>query len=399
MAPGETAELVLSVRNTGTVVDEFTVEALGAGAAWVSFDPPVVPLFPAAEETVTVQVTPPRSSDTAASEIVLGVRAVSREDNAHSAVAEARLTIPPFADLFAELTPRTTTGRRQAKTELAVDNRGNAATEFTFTGQDADGNVDVEVDPPVLTVDPGTAAFADVRVRPRKTLWRGTPRSLPFQVVAAPDGAEPLVVDGIMLQQPRIPKWLLRALLLLAALILLAILLWFTLLKPTVESAAKDAVDEQIADAIEAAGGGGGGGGATTTTTTTTADDGSGTTETTEPPPAEAVSSDLRLTANVAPGGDNQSAFAVPAGQTYRMTDLVLQNPAGDVGNIEIRRDGAVLLSLAMQNFRDIDYHFVTPITFTEGQSLVFFVSCDGVAPPGTQCTPAASFVGLLGPG
>ena len=37
--PGRSATFAITVRNTGTVVDRFTFEALGAMAAWVTFAP------------------------------------------------------------------------------------------------------------------------------------------------------------------------------------------------------------------------------------------------------------------------------------------------------------------------------------------------------------------------
>ncbi len=136
-------------------------------------------------------------------------------------------------------------------------------------GLDSDGNVAVIVEPPAVTTDPGTATFADVTVKPKKRFWRGPSKTLPFQVVASRDGeedAEPLVVDGTMVQEAVVPKWLLRALLLLLLLCLLAIPAWFLLLKPSVESTAKDAAAEEVEQQLaepkkQAAAGGGGGGG------------------------------------------------------------------------------------------------------------------------------------------
>lgn len=86
----------------------------------------------------------------------------------------------------------------------------------------------------------------------------------------------------------------------------------------------------------------------------------------------------------------------MPAGQLLRLTDIVLQNPQGDSGRLEVRRDGDVLLTLALQNFRDIDYHFVAPILFGEGSSLQLSLVCDAVTAPATSCRPSGSFVGFL---
>ena len=44
--PGASVSLELMVRNTGTVVDRFDFEILGAADAWSRFEPPTVSLFP-----------------------------------------------------------------------------------------------------------------------------------------------------------------------------------------------------------------------------------------------------------------------------------------------------------------------------------------------------------------
>ena len=57
----------------------------------------------------------------------------------------------------------------------------------------------------------------------------------------------PIVVNGNLFQEPVIPKWLLKALLLLLALLLALFILWKTLLKPSVESAAREVAIEEVA--------------------------------------------------------------------------------------------------------------------------------------------------------
>jgi hypothetical protein len=390
--PGGSVTYELRVRNTGTVVDELTFEALGDGAGWIRVEPAVLPLFPGVEETVRVTVAPPYAASTPVGPLVFGVRAVSREDPGGSAVAEATVDVGAFRELFVELVPRTARGRRRGSTDLALDNRGNAPVDVRFRGLDADGTLDVEVEPPAVTADPGTATFAGVVVRPRKRFARGPSKTLPFQVVAdGEDGTEPLVVDGTMVQEALLPKWLLRALALVVLLALLAIPLWFAFLRPSIESTAKEAAQDEVQAALAAGGGGsgaGGGGTSTTPTTTTTVPDARA--ETGEP-------NAVRLTADANPGASANDAFTVPDGRVFRLTDIVLQNPQGDTGRLEVRRGDDVLLTLALQNFRDVDYHFVAPIVFEAGQQLELSLACQAVTDPATRCNPSGSFLGFLG--
>ena len=81
---------------------------------------------------------------------------------------------------------------------------------------------------------------------------------------------------------------------------------------------------------------------------------------------------------------EERAVFAVAAKKILTVTDLVLQNPGGEFGQLTIRRDPdplttgdeQVLLVSRLENFRDLDYHFVTPIIFKAGQELQVIVTC-----------------------
>ncbi|MGH9120194.1 MAG: hypothetical protein ACRD0A_20700, partial [Acidimicrobiales bacterium] len=116
--------------------------------------------------------------------------------------------------------------------------------------------------------------------------------------------------------------------------------------------------------------------------------------------PAGSNPVDFRLTGTNFAAGSASFVTAqntVPDGQVFQITDIVFQNPAGDTGQIQIRRDNTVLYQIGLANFRDYDYHFVTPLRFTAGQNVVFAVQC-ATAGTGANCTPAASFSGFSEP-
>jgi hypothetical protein len=477
--PGAQAEVQLRVRNTGGVVDSFTFEAVGLPGNWVQVQPAEVRLFPDTEEHVTVTVAPPRSSETPLGELIMALRVISAEDPGGSVAEELTLVIGEFGQRFAELHPRTSTGRTKGEHELAIDNFGNTEVTPTFEGLDPDGLLTFEIKPPTATIAPGAAHISTVVVRPRKRFWRGQPKSIPFQIAvhhggagesvtgdagtgegdefdpanaeataAGSDGDGPDLVDGTFLQQPMVPKWFWKLLLLLLALLILLWLLWQLLLKPTVESTARDSAEEVVAEEVdainerldaagipEAGGGGGGGGGETTTTTTTTTSSvpvvpvttattppttapgttiagattttpASTTTTTTMAPISDTGPFDFRLEIFDDPADTNPSlvAQAVAAGTRMEVTDMILQNPTGATGEFRIRRSGEVLLSTNLANFRDLDLHFVAPYLFDEDESIEVVLLCTGqgtVAPlldegqPGA-CRAAVSFAGFV---
>ena len=260
--PGAVATCTVTVKNTGTVVDQFTIDILGDPAAWTAAEPGTLSLFPGAEGTTTVFFRPPRAAETPTGELPFGVRARSQEDPAGSAVEEGVLVVGAYQDTFAELVPRTSRGSRGATHELAVDNRGNSRLNADVTAGDQDQLLRFDVEPPGLVVEPGTAGFAKVRVKPRSRFWRGQPKTRAFKVAVQGEGGPPILLDGSLLQEALLPRWLIPALLgLLAALILLAVL-WLTVLQPAIKSAATAALEDAGITPIPTQGGGGGGGGA-----------------------------------------------------------------------------------------------------------------------------------------
>ncbi|MDP8971493.1 MAG: hypothetical protein M3N52_13535, partial [Actinomycetota bacterium] len=110
---------------------------------------------------------------------------------------------------------------------------------------------------------------------------------------------------------------------------------------------------------------------------------------------------DFRLAAVVAPGAEGSANFTVPAGQRLALTDIVLQNPQGNRGALQIKRgDAGILLEVRLENFRDLDYHFVAPILFQERQQVVLTVRCENAPPapnaPAGPCNPASYFSGFI---
>lgn len=400
--PGGEATASLTVRNLGTIVDQFTFEPHGDGRDWITVDPPALSLLPDDEATVTVRVAPPRSSAVTAGTMPFGLRVASSEDPAGSVVEEGTLEISRFTDTSAELLPRTGRGRRNSRHQVAFDNRGNGRVNATLVAADPDELLDFRLDPPALVTEPGSAAFAKVRVVPRKRFWRGPPQTRQFQVLVQPDGDEPLPLDGTLLQEPVLPPWLPKALLGLLVLALALVAFWYFLLKPTVtdlartagEEAAEEIVAEQAAAVEQAAEGAAAAEAAAEEATAKIAEATEATDElvaTQEEVQEEAQRErqalrdrelgdpfDFRLARSVAPAATASDTFDVPNDQRLSLTDIVVQNPGGDRGLLQIKRgDENVLIEVRLENFRDLDYHFVSPVVFGPGQQVVLTVRCE----------------------
>ena len=406
-------------------------------------------MFPGAEGTVTIHFRPPKSPNTAPGPTPFGIKVVSGEDPMGSAVEEGVITVGRFADRSVEIYPVTQRGRRKGQFEIAVDNRGNAPIEVEFSGADPENACQYAFAKGALTVEPGTAHFTKFEVIPHDRFWKGPPKTHQFQILvterarhaelpapqmagapgapSAPPDTMPVpaavapveAVNGTLLQEAMIPAWLIKAIIALIALLLILWILWITLFKPTVESAAKDAVEAPLAslnDKVDALTPGGAetpaGGAGQATTTTVLADSGSNSTSgttttiagdvpipTTTTIPTSTFATpfgnpaDFQLGGTAVPGG-TASNFTNPFSSTFAVTDIVLQNPAGDTGIVQIKRDSTILLDSALENFRDLDLHFVAPYMFNPGSNLVMTVTCNAPINP-AGCNISASFGGF----
>ncbi len=401
--PGAAAVVEVKLRNTGSVVDEFALDVLGDAAAWAVVEPATLSLFPAAEGVVAVHFQPPRAPSTPAGPIAFGLRARSREDPAGSAVEEGTVVVGSFVEPFAELVPRTSRGSGGAAHEVAVDNRGNVRLSAEVTGTDADRLLRFDIAPPGVVVEPGAASFAKVRVKPARRFWRGQPKTRPFQLFVTPEGRAPIQLDGALLQEAILPSWFGRLLLVLLAALIALVLLWAFVLKPAINDAVGTAIASPLASlrndvngALSGAGlptmGAGGGGSATPAPTPTPAPGSSAT-----PVPAPTATPGVVIAGLGTPVDgrlDNTTKTVVPKATLF-VTDMVFSNPSGTTGALVILRGTAPLLQLRLDNFRDYDLHFVTPIVFSNapGSELNLSLTCTS-----SPCDPAVFYSGYQRP-
>ena len=361
--PGNVATVRIKVQNTGQIVDEFAIDVLGDPGAWSSSAPPMVRLFPGQEEVATITFRPPRAADVRSGELPFAVRVQPRQEPQGSTVEEGTLSVGAFVEAGAELIPRNSRGSRSGAHEIALDNRGNASLQATLTAADQDKQLDFKFSPASMVVGAGTAGFARLRVRPKQTFWRGVPKSRPFQVQVQPEGKAPISLDGTLIQGPLIGPWVLPVTLGIIGALIAVTVLWFLAVKPGIESVARNAVISPSPVAAVSGGGGGGGGGGTT-----------------PPPPATSAPTSpsgpgINFAQRLAPAGP-VAAYKAPAKTTLFVTDLVFNNPASENGQVSFQRDGVDLLDENLSNFRDLDYHFVTPIQVNPNQTIRLAGSC-----------------------
>lgn len=426
LVPERTATCGVRIRNTGDVVDRIDLDVLGDAAEWTRLDPPTLSLMPGQEATSTLILAPPKSHTVPAGPTAVAVRARSTEDPDGSTVTEGEVDVAAFVKVAADLVPRNSRGRFRGRHELAVDNFGNAPTLVSVAATDPDRRQDFALDRASVVVEPGAAVFLRLTARPKKGFWTGPDKTLPFQVVVTPENGDAIDLTGSMVQHSIVPKGAGKVLALVALLVAALLALWFTMLRPTVESTAKAAAKDQtqaLADSMEtlakqnaanqeqsaknsaavaqlaqavsggagsaagAAGAAGTGGAASSTGVA--GGTGAGVLD-----PATGI--DFRITTKVAvPGGFKSFSFTPPPKSTVWVSDVILQNPAGDKGRLRIQRGDTVLIEVDLQNFRDLDYHFVQPAQFRSDKPVLVAVDCTNDT---AECTPSVYFTGRVIP-
>ncbi|MFG1951413.1 hypothetical protein [Micromonospora sp. NPDC048830] len=405
VSPGGEATCRLEVRNDGPIVESYTIEVLGDAAGWARVEPAAVTVYPGSTESVTVHFGPPRSPRVPAGERPFAVRVTPAENPDARVVPEAVVRVLPYAEIAPEILPRTSRGRWGGRHEVSVANLGNAPIGVALAAGDPDNRLRLAVRPAQLAVAPGEAAFVQVRARSRRLLWRGHPVTLPFQVAITSDDAPPATMDAATVQEPVLPQGLGRV---VAALVVLALLgagLWYALLRPTVKSLAEEAAQDQVAPVARQAS-------AADTKAQQAVDAISprpsgptpgnpvlppSPTPTTRPGlpavPPGGTSFSRRLAVTAGGGSTRTDQYTVASGRVFVLTDIFLQNPQGDEGRLDLVVDGTTVLTVALNNFRDLDYHMVSPIEVPAGRVISLRATCrragtalDGAGGGGGQC-------------
>jgi type II secretory pathway pseudopilin PulG len=423
--PGQETSCVVNIRNAGRVVDQFSVDVVGEAGGWVSAEPPTVNVIPGETATVTVRFAPPRSSAVVAGQIPFGIRVFSSEDPGGSVVEEGTVEVLPFTEVTGEMVPAKVEASSKANFEVAVDNRGNHPVAVELSPSDPEDDLDFRLERSQLDLAPGTAAFVRMQVKPRKRFLRGQPQRHPFRVLVTAEGREAFPVEGTLVQRQLLPKWLLPLLAALLVVALAVVALWFTVLKPAVRSAAREAAVAQNQEIIQAAQQAGGAAGeakkdadqakqnsekamqAAGLDPANPAADPANPANPVKPAAGGATAgdpTDFRVAADAAIVADPKKFTEFPytmpdPAKTLVITDLVFQNPRGDNGTVRLLRTAngqkSVLLEVGLANFRDLDHHWLQAWRFLPGEKVVLAVSCQNPGDRG-NCSPSVSFSGRI---
>jgi hypothetical protein len=397
VAPGGTATTSLTVRNDSDIVEAYSLEVVGDCASWTTVEPARVSLYPGTSETVSIRLEPPRSPAIRAGELPLAIRVLPIERPDAVRVPETTVHVEEFHELRTELRPRRRRGWLRGRYRLAVRNEGNTPVQVGFAPGQAGEELAFAFNPAEPKLEPGESVEVGLRVRTGKPVWFGSPVVWPFTLATAETGdqdgtrpdesADRPPLDAEFVQIPIFPKWLLAV---LAALIAL-LLAWFTLVRPAVRSAAKEAATQAVQPRPTPAGQqagngqtpGNGSGGASASPDGQGKGDGSGAGgDGTTAGGGQQSSATIDL--KTSSGETKPGAYKVPENSVFGVTDIVVANFQGDEGVMTISFGDRKITTIALETFRNQDYHWVTPIRIPANNTVTIEVTC---TKPGTPAT------------
>ncbi|HEX8080039.1 MAG TPA: carboxypeptidase-like regulatory domain-containing protein [Jatrophihabitans sp.] len=195
ISPGGSAEVVLDVRNTSTIIDGVTTRIIGLPAAGVTSKPMLLPLFPDASGQVTLSVGVPTSYPAGRHAVTIEVASVGA--GLPSAYLDLDMLVAPRLELSLNCRPQIARARRQARFVLELANAGNVALDVSLTAVDADRAVSTSFSPPRLRIEAGAVAVCVLRVRgPRMITGAELDRTLTVQASGVAAGPVPLPEAG-----------------------------------------------------------------------------------------------------------------------------------------------------------------------------------------------------------
>ena len=393
--PGESTSLSLAVENVGEHTESYTVIPAGMAAGWTTVTRPNITLFGGSRDVIEVVVRPPAIHTTTAGPTAVAIRVIPQSDPDESVVAETIADVTAFDDRRITALQPLQRGRRRATFEFMVENHGNNLASCRLHLVDPSNRVDGSFDPPAVGVAPGSASLVRLKLTARRSFFRRSERQLDFEIEATEQDHPPASGRATLIQPPTVPAGaLLKGVAALAA-VAGVVVAWFAVVKPTIEDAAADAVDDRIAEV------------ATPTASTVATETPASEPVTTEPQaeivaaeePGEPVS--YRIAVDVGINQDRSESISIAPDSQFLLSDIVFQNTNGDIGTAQLLRNGDLLyeIDLGAMNSANAFQPRVTPIPFEPNDNVVLAVSCLAAGQTsGTGCEIAVLLGGRLVP-
>jgi len=209
---GEFTEIIVTIRNSTRLVDQFSIAVEGLGAGWYDFSAADVLLSPGDEGRIRIIIHPPKAADVKAGSYPFRVKVTSMVDTLVSTVVEASLTVYTFAGLSAEMSLKSVVGRVGIY-DIALSNQSKAGITEGLTASDPGDELSYIFTPKEVYIPPGGKASVELCVQPKVGVLRQDISELrkvkeyAFQVevkpiIAAGSAFETMQINGKVTYRP-----------------------------------------------------------------------------------------------------------------------------------------------------------------------------------------------------
>lgn len=389
VVPGAPTSVLLTVENVGDTTESYTVIPAGLTAPWTTITRPNVTLFGGSQDVIEVVIRPPAIYTTTAGPTTVAVRVVSQTDPDDEVIAETIADVASFDDRRITTLQPVRRARRRATFEFMVENHGNNLANCRLHLVDRTNRLDGTFDPPAVGVAPGSTSLVRLNAKAGGGRFRRAERQLDFEIEATEPDHDPATGLATLIQPPTLSARVIGRALATAAVLAAIVLAWFAVVRPEIRDAAERAVDDQL-DELSVA-------------PPTTSPEPSATLPIDEPtvavdePSGTPVS--YRIAVDVGVNQERSESVTVPPDSEFRMTDLVLQNPNGDLGTAQLLRNGEILYQFDLGSMSSANEFQprISPIPFAPSDNIVLAVECTVVGQPsGTGCDVAVLLGGEL---
>jgi beta-lactam-binding protein with PASTA domain len=206
--PGANAQLSLTVRNVGAIIESCSVTVLGVPSSWVTMDHATVHLGLGQAEVVRIELCPPRAPSTPPGFVPFQIAVVSNVDGSVRADQHGSLAVGAFSEVVAHLVVADSESRRVGHHRVLIANAGNSTIRPRIMTVDRSGRLSFSTNPSVVELAPGTDRAVALLVTPKRRAWVGEPIRHAFTVEV--DGAAQPAAHANFSQSTIVPRWTLR---------------------------------------------------------------------------------------------------------------------------------------------------------------------------------------------
>ena len=232
IAAGDSVSLQVMLINRGPIVEHVNVRVEKLTAEWVNYSQEMTTLMPGSRGFVRVAISPPRhySSQSGAHAFQIVATPMSNPDALVSAICQ--INIQPFTEFSAEIPNNNI--RNEGRVNISLINEGNADATYVISGtEDREGLVAFRPETVKIRARPGEYQNGEIEVMALRRHWVGGIKRVPYELEIWSKGAGSKHLRSDIEIRPKVPTWLLVALLTLLLATVVFLLLWFLIPLPS----------------------------------------------------------------------------------------------------------------------------------------------------------------------